>query len=77
VDVLINNGVSVAPGDITTCTFEDFHKTQLNNTGLFILGRYLRNHCVERGSPGCIVNIGSMYGEVDTKSGITLPSLHP
>jgi hypothetical protein len=41
-DVLINNGVAVSPGDITTCSFDAFHMTQKNNAGLFVLGRHLR-----------------------------------
>eukprot|EP00040_Diaphanoeca_grandis_P017461 m.91120 g.91120 ORF g.91120 m.91120 type:complete len:294 (-) comp26446_c0_seq3:20-901(-) len=64
VDVLVNNGVSVEPGDIHTGTFDAFAKTQNNNAGYFALGRELRDHCVSRSAPGAIVNIGSMYGQV-------------
>eukprot|EP00039_Didymoeca_costata_P001182 m.50449 g.50449 ORF g.50449 m.50449 type:complete len:293 (-) comp10670_c0_seq8:57-935(-) len=64
VDVLINNGVSVSPGDIHTASFDAFAETQKNNAGLFLLGKLLRDHCVERKAPGVIVNIGSMYGQV-------------
>jgi len=64
IDVLINNGVNVEPGDIHTGTFDAFDKTQKNNAGYFALGRELRNHCVSRATAGSIVNIGSMYGQV-------------
>jgi hypothetical protein len=33
VDVLINNGVSMSPGDIDTVTFDAFARTQVNNAG--------------------------------------------
>ena len=36
----------------------------MNNAGYFVLGRLLRDHCVERKAGGAIVNIGSMYGQV-------------
>lgn len=64
IDVLINNAVNVEPGDIKTGTFDGFVKTQMNNAGYFVLGRLLRDHCVERKVGGAIVNIGSMYGQV-------------
>jgi len=64
IDVLVNNGVDQMPEDLTNCTFEGFARTQLNNAGYFELARLLRNHAVDRKTPGCIILLGSMYGVV-------------
>lgn len=64
IDILINNGLVAASGDINSVTFEDFAEHQNNNAGYFELARHLRDHVVSRSAPGCITNIGSMYGQV-------------
>jgi len=64
IDILVNNGLVAASGDITNVTFEEFAEHQNNNAGYFVLARHLRDHVVSRSAPGCITNIGSMYGQV-------------
>ena len=39
VDVLINNGLSMSPGDISNISFEAFAKVGANNAGYFVLGQ--------------------------------------
>lgn len=63
-DVLINNGHAGSGLDINTGNFDDFHRVQKNSAGYLFLGRELKDHCAARGATGCIVNIGSMYGQV-------------
>ena len=63
-DILVNNGLEFCPQDWTDVTYEQFARQQVNNAGYFVLARLLRNHAVERGAPGAIVMIGSMYGQV-------------
>ena len=64
VDILINNGLEACPKDLKDVTFDEFARHQHNNAGYFVLARELRNHAVERGGGGAVVNIGSMYGQV-------------
>ncbi len=78
VDILINNGVGRVGGDLTDCTFEDFASHQRDTAGYFELARTLRNHVVERNARGCVINIGSMYGQVasypDAYEGVSIAS---
>ncbi len=63
-DILVNNGLAATANDLTTVSFEEFARHQANNAGYFELARLLRNHVVERGVSGSVINIGSMYGQV-------------
>lgn len=64
VDIVINNGLAATTGDLTSVTFDDFAKHQINNAGYFELARHLHDHVVQRSAPGNVINIGSMYGQV-------------
>lgn len=64
IDILINNGLAAAKGDLTTASFDDFAEHQTNNAGYFELARQLHDHVVARSAPGNVINIGSMYGQV-------------
>lgn len=64
IDILINNGHSGDPHDLTDVDAGDFNKVLANATGYFLLARRLRDHVVERGAEGSVVMIGSMYGVV-------------
>ena len=64
VDILINNGLEACSNDLTDCTFDQFLRQQINTAGYFELARTLRDHVVERHTSGCVINIGSMYGQV-------------
>lgn len=74
VDILVNNGLLAEPKDLTEISFDEFAKNQTNNAGYFTLARHLHDHVVQRGAPGSIINVGSMYGQVgsypDTYEGI-------
>eukprot|EP00051_Salpingoeca_urceolata_P007504 m.98194 g.98194 ORF g.98194 m.98194 type:complete len:870 (-) comp15265_c0_seq1:294-2903(-) len=80
VDVLINNGLAIGgPGkDLTSISFAEFTAMQDNNSGYFCLARQFRDHVVERGAPGSVVLIGSMYGQVasypDAYAGVSAAS---
>ena len=77
-DILVNNGLESLGKDLTSVTFEEFARHQANNAGYFILARHLRDHVVERGAEGNIINIGSMYGQVgsypDAYAGVSTAS---
>ena len=64
VDVLINNGLDAEGKDLTEISYDEFARHQTNNAGYFTLARLLHDHAVERGAPGSIINLGSMYGQV-------------
>jgi len=64
VDILINNGLEPIGHDLTDCSFEEFHRHQINTAGYFELVRTLRNHVVERKTDGSAILLGSMYGQV-------------
>jgi NAD(P)-dependent dehydrogenase (short-subunit alcohol dehydrogenase family) len=64
IDILVNNGLELLGKDLTDVTFEEFARHQVNNAGYFILARHLRDHAVDRGAAGSVINIGSMYGQV-------------
>lgn len=64
VDILVNNGHAPTRSDWTSVTAAEFQQQLANATGYFLLARRLRNHVVERGTPGSVVLIGSMYGVV-------------
>ncbi len=64
VDILVNNGHAGHGADLTTVDAATFNATLANATGWFLLARCLRDHVVERGVPGSVVMIGSMYGQV-------------
>ena len=63
-DILVNNGNSAVGDDLTTVGADGFEQTLANATGYFLLARKLRDHVVERGVPGNVVQLGSMYGQV-------------
>lgn len=64
VDVLVNNGYTLSPGDLTNMTPEDFSRQMVNATDCFVLSRAVRDHAVERRGPASIIMLGSMYGLV-------------
>lgn len=64
IDILVNNGHPADGHDLTDVSPEEFSRTLSNATGWFGLSRFFRDHVVQRDSAGCIVNIGSMYGQV-------------
>ncbi len=65
VDVLVNNAYGGAAPDIETATAEDFDETyHVGVTGYFLLARDVMLHLRQRGAPGSIINIASMYGVV-------------
>ena len=63
-DVLVNNGHEANGSDWTTVDAEQFSRQLANSTGYFLLARHLRQHTVERGAGGSVINLGSMYGQV-------------
>jgi len=64
IDILINNGHAGDAHDLKSVTAEHFNQQLENATGYFLLARRLRDHVVERGVPGSVVILGSMYGVV-------------
>ena len=76
VDILVNNGLDAVQHDLGDCTFEEFVQHQVNTAGYFELARTLRDHVVERGVPGSVIMLGSMYGQVasypDAYEGVTV-----
>ncbi len=63
-DIVVNNGNEALGKDWRDVNAEEFNRQLANQTGYFLLARALRNHCVERGTEGSVVMIGSMYGVV-------------
>ncbi len=64
IDILVNSGYERVTSDWRTVTGEQFTRQLQNATGVFLLSRAFREHCVKRGGGGSIINIGSMYGIV-------------
>lgn len=64
IDILINNGNSSSPHDLTNVTGEIFDRQMRQASAYFLLARYLHDHVVERKVGGSVVMIGSMYGVV-------------
>ena len=64
IDILVNNGNLAVDADWKDVTAEQFNQQLANGTGYFLLARLLRNHVVERGAPGNVILLGSMYGQV-------------
>ncbi len=64
IDILVNNGHAGDTHDLTDVDEAQFNRVLANATGYFLLARRLRDHVVERDSPGSVVMIGSMYGVV-------------
>jgi NAD(P)-dependent dehydrogenase (short-subunit alcohol dehydrogenase family) len=65
VDILVNNAYGGTAPDIDSATAEDFDRSYHTGvTAYFLLAREVMQHLRERGSPGSIVNIASMYGVV-------------
>lgn len=65
VDVLVNNaygGTGPTIDNATPAQFDDAFHTGV--TSYFILARAVANHLRQRGAPGSIINIASMYGMV-------------
>ncbi len=63
-DILVNNGHDPQASDWTNVTAEEFTRQLANATGYFILARLFRDHVVQRGAPGSVIMLGSMYGVV-------------
>lgn len=64
VDILVNNGYQLSPGDLTDITAEAFNQQLANATGCFLLARHIRDHAVSRGGGASIIMLGSMYALV-------------
>lgn len=64
IDILVNNGQSGAPHDLSDVSPEQFQGHLENATGYFLLSRTFRDHVVSRNAAGSIVLLGSMYGVV-------------
>ena len=64
IDILVNNACSLLAKDLTVVTHDEFTSQLLNVPGAFTLSRLLRNHVVERGVPGNVIMISSIYGIV-------------
>jgi NAD(P)-dependent dehydrogenase (short-subunit alcohol dehydrogenase family) len=63
-DILFNNAVSRAGGDLRHSTVEQWEETmKLNSSGLFLASRIL-SEPMQRARSGSIVNIASIYGVV-------------
>lgn len=78
IDILVNNGLEALGRDLTSVTFDEFARHQINNAGYFCLARHLRDHLVLRQAKGSVVMIGSMYGLVgsypDVYAGVSTAS---
>ncbi len=65
VDVLVNNAYGGTGPSIDAATAEDFDQAfHTGVTAYFLLARAVAHHLRERGAPGSIINIASMYGVV-------------
>ncbi len=65
VDVLVNNAYGTTAPDIDSATAEDFDRAyHIGVTAYFLLAREVAAHLRQRGVPGAIINIASMYGVV-------------
>ena len=64
VDVLVNNACELLAKDLTNVTQDEFSRQLINVSGSFILSRLLRNHVVDRGVPGNVIMLSSIYGLV-------------
>jgi NAD(P)-dependent dehydrogenase (short-subunit alcohol dehydrogenase family) len=65
IDILVNNAYGGTAPDIDNATAEDFDRAYHTGvTAYFLLAREVVFHLRERGAPGSIINIGSMYGVV-------------
>lgn len=63
-DILVNNGHEPLGNDWKSVTGGQFTRQLSNATGYFLLARLLRDHAVKRKSPGNVIMLGSMYGQV-------------
>lgn len=62
IDILVNNAVARAGGDLDTMTVEQWEKAQkVNSTGLFLISKIFVQQMVEQGF-GNIINISSIQG---------------
>ena len=65
VDVLVNNAYGGAGPEIDDATAEEFDEAfHVGVTACFLLAREVVQHLRQRGAPGSIINIASMYGVV-------------
>jgi gluconate 5-dehydrogenase len=65
VDILVNNAYGGTAPSIDSATAEDFDRAYHTGvTAYFLLARELAHHLHNRGAPGSIINIASMYGVV-------------
>jgi len=65
VDILVNNAYGGTAPSIEGATAKDFdHAFHTGVTAYFMLARAVARHLRQRGAPGSIINIASMYGVV-------------
>lgn len=65
IDILVNNAYGGTAPYIETATAEDFDRAYHTGvTAYFLLAREVARHLRQRGAPGSIINIASMYGVV-------------
>lgn len=84
IDILINNAYGGTGPTIDEAGADDFNQAyNVGVTAYFLLAREVANHLKERGAPGSIINISSMYGVVasypDVYQGLSMnsvPSYH-
>lgn len=65
IDILVNNAYGGTAPSIDEAAAEDFNQSyNLGVTAYFLLAREVAQHLRDRGAPGSIINIASMYGMV-------------
>ncbi len=65
IDILVNNAYGGTDPNIDSATAADFdHAYHTGVTAYFLLARTVADHLRQRGVPGSIINISSMYGVV-------------
>ncbi|MCL4859431.1 MAG: SDR family oxidoreductase [Caldilineaceae bacterium] len=65
IDILVNNAYGGTAPSIDSATAEDFDRAYHTGvTAYFLLAREVAHHLRNRGAPGSIINIASMYGVV-------------
>jgi glucose 1-dehydrogenase len=65
IDILVNNAGVTSPADFLDYSIEEFERVmRINVLGAFMLSQRVARLLVARGSPGAIVNVSSINGEV-------------
>jgi glucose 1-dehydrogenase len=65
IDILVNNAGVTSPADFLDYSFVEFERVmRINVLGAFMLSQRVARLLVARGSPGAIVNVSSINGEV-------------